>query len=187
MVMIVVLTCALTLIWWVWWQNVDAHGGHYAVLTWTEDNQGLVSVAALAFALLWALWENHRANTEGQRQATAFNDAISDLIDRSVRALTDLENAQNDHPGNPDYYWKWDHSRALTRKALDYLRQAGPPDASLTIALTELDELFENRLGQGNRLPDGRTPFLRNIDPSEFKDLRDKLKDSQTKIRGANP
>jgi hypothetical protein len=140
-------------------------------------------VAALAFALFWALWENHRANTESEREARAFNEAIVDLIDRSLEALSELEANQLKFPGNADPYWRWNHTRALTRKALDYLRQAGPPEATLTLTLTELDELFEQRLGQPEWLPNGMPPMIGTVDAASFQNLRDKLTAVRTKVR----
>lgn len=157
------------------------------MLAWTEDNQGLVSVAALAFALFWALWENHRANTENAGEIAAFNKAIVDLIDRSIHDLSDFELKQSKHPGNDDFYVKWDRSRGLTRKSLDYLRGAGPPDASLTITLTELDELFEDRLGMPPRLPSGMPPLIGTVDAATFKGLRDKLSAIRTQIEAHQP
>jgi hypothetical protein len=52
-----------------------------------EANQGTLTLLALAFAIGWGLWEQHRANVvEQRRERRAITDA-SDIIERTRNLL----------------------------------------------------------------------------------------------------
>jgi len=116
--------------------------GHWIVWPWAEENQGTLSFAALAFALIFALVEMHRANTEAERRLAEFVAVILELADEYATDLrtalaTPLEATSLAIP-------KLNHNRALKRKTLDLLRQSCPPDGRLVLLLTELDQIFED-------------------------------------------
>jgi hypothetical protein len=121
-----------------WW--ILAHGTDQALWPWAERNQGALTFVALVIAIVFALAEQRRANTETARRSREYVAVVLQLADSYLTDLRVLASAQA--VSGPQIA-TWNHSRGLKRKTLDLLRQTCPPDHRLVLAVTELDQAFE--------------------------------------------
>lgn len=136
-----------------------------AVWPWAESNQGMLTFAALVIALLFALVEQRRANTETRRRIREYAAVVLELTDGYLADLRPLSEAA---VANAPAMSKWNHDRAMKRKTLDLLRQSCPAEGRLVLLLNELDQTFENPFpapgGQGLQLPAaGPQPKLKEM------------------------
>ena len=130
----------------------------HPIWQWAETNQGLLSLAALVLALLFALLEMRRANSETARRIKEYVSVVLELADNYA---ADLNGAIVGWGTNRfAAITAWEADRQLKRKALDLLRQSCPADGRLVLLLVELDEAFARPFPRQPAVPNDPLPTL---------------------------
>lgn len=144
-----------------------------SLFPWFEGNQGFLSVLALAIALVFALIENHRANTAAADRRTEYVDAVLALFDEmdavTAKFFAAIDVCERDGTSTElgRNHWSWD--RARLNETLTILRPSAPPDGPLAIALSELQFALEDGIAGG-------TPEETRANLAEFDDRLAKVK-----------
>lgn len=108
---------------------------------WAEDNQGLLSLGALAAALLLALLEHLRANRADRRRHTEFIDMVLELLDAAVASAVREGVAAEALAGTGDgaltQVAAWNIVRSRVLDSLGVIRPSAPRDAVLALELAK--------------------------------------------------
>jgi hypothetical protein len=121
-------------------------GVYVPIWQWAEDNQGLLSVLALAAALGVAAYEFIQARRAERRRKGEYIDVVSGILSMLADKLDSVAN------GNQiiDIWSVWRRAES----SISVIRPSAPADADLALTLAEVAEYFLSHVPNPNTGPD---------------------------------